>query len=306
MRYFLPLLLSVMLTPLACTQFTIPTDGYVEVDGARLYYKAIGSGEPIVVLHGGPGFDHQTFLPDLELLAEHNRVIFYDQRGSGLSEGPVDSVSITIENFIADIEAIRKHFNIEKLNLLGHSWGGILAMHYAVEHPGNLNTLIVASAGASSDCFGAMGENISANRTPEDWEALGEIYESEEFKADDPAAIEAFWRIYFKVYFPDPSFADSMNLAMTERTIKNGNAVAGNILASVGDFDLCDALAAVTCPALVIHGEADPMPTTYAEQINECLPNSELVIVENAGHWLFVDGREPFCRSIAGFVKRFE
>lgn len=278
------------------------SEGFLEANGTTLYYKTIGSGEPIVVLHGGPGFDHRQFLPYIAELASRYRVILYDQRGTGLSSGPVDPDSITIDNFIADVEAIREEFGIRRMNLLGHSWGGILAMHYAIRHPGRLRTLTLCSTTATMEAFGPMVETIARNRDPEDKRLLEAIAATEEYRNGDPETFSRFWRIYFRAYFTDPSLADEMDLTFTENTIKNANAVAGLIFESIGEFDLHEDLAVVSSPTLVLHGALDPLPLEYAERIHESIAGSELVVLENSGHWPFVDATEAFRTSVLEFL----
>ncbi len=277
-------------------------EGFLDINGTSLFYKAMGSGDPIVVLHGGPGFDHRQFLPYIWELAANHRVILYDQRGTGLSSGPVDSMSINIDTFIADIEGIREAFGIETINLLGHSWGGILAMHYGIRFPERLNSLILCSTAASVESFTEMRATYSANREPGDEELLEEIYSSDEYQSGDPGAIEKFWRVYFKPYFKDHSLVSGLDLLFTENTIKNSNAVAGYILKSIGDFELHEDLKVVNCPTLVIHGDADPMPVKYAQKIHESIKGSQLVIAKDSGHWLFVDATETFRSSILEFL----
>ncbi len=289
---------------LSCGDPRTTEEGFFDVNGTRLFYKTMGSGEPIVVLHGGPGFDHRQFLPYIWGLAEHNKVFLFDQRGTGLSSGPVDASSISIDNFIADIEGIRVTLGIEKMNLLGHSWGGILAMYYGIRHPENLKTLVLASTSASFESFAEMRANYEADRLPEDAALMQEIYSSNDYQNGDPQAVEKFWRVYFKPYFPDQSLAAKMDLQFTENTIKNANDVAGHIFASTGEFDLHADLQSIHCPTLVIHGASDPMPVKYAEMIHASISGSELVIVEGAGHWLFVDATDEFVSSVRDFLAR--
>ena len=182
----------------SCTNRPNLEDGFVDTNGTTLYYKTMGSGEPIVVLHGGPGFDHQQFLPFIWELSSDYKVILYDQRGTGLSSGPVDSASITIDNFIEDIEGIRRAFDIERMNLLGHSWGGILAMHYGISHPDRLKSLILCSTAASIQSFDDMDAAKMRNWLPDDIELIQSIAASEGFQNNDPEAIERFWRVYFR------------------------------------------------------------------------------------------------------------
>lgn len=291
---------------LSCTSVPSIEEGTLEINGTSLFYKTMGSGDPIVVLHGGPGFDHRQFLPYVWELAARHKVILYDQRGTGLSSGPVDADSISIDTFIADIEGIREAFGIKKMNLLGHSWGGILAMHYSLRHQDKLKSLILVSTAASEDSFDVMRANYEANRLPEDAELLREIYSSDEYQSQDPQAIERFWRVFFKPYFADQSLASGLDLHFTANTIENGTAVAGHLFESIAGFDLHEDLQAIRCPTLILHGDSDPMPAEYAERIHRSIEGSELVIAENSGHWLFVDATETFRSSILGFLAGLE
>jgi len=291
---------------LSCTNTPGIEEGFLEVNGTSLFYKTMGSGEPIVVLHGGPGFDHRQFLPYIWQLAERHKVILFDQRGTGLSSGPINSTSISIDSFIADIEGVREAFGIDEMNLLGHSWGGILAMYYGIHHPEKLNSLILCSTAASFESFAEMRATYEADRLPEDTALLQEIYSSEEFQNGDPLAVEKFWRVYFKPYFADQQLASKLDLQFTENSIKYGNEVAGHLFESIGEFDLHEDLQAIRCPTLIIHGDADPMPVKYAEMIHESIDGSELVIAEGAGHWLFVDATDTFTSSVVDFLAEIE
>ena len=294
----------ILVSSVSCTTPADVDEGFLEINGTTLYYKTMGSGEPIVVLHGGPGFDHQQFLPYIGELSSRYKVILYDQRGTGLSSGPVDATSISIHNFVEDIEGIRKAFGIAKMNLLGHSWGGMLAMHYAVRHPDKLKSLILCSTAATAESFGVMRKTIARNRQPQDTALLESISESQEFQDRDPRALERFWRTYFKAYFADPSLAAGITLVFTDNTIRNSDAVAGYILDSVGAFDLHADLGVVHAPTLILHGDSDPIPVAYAERIHESIPSSELVIAESSGHWIFIDATDRFRSSVFDFLSR--
>lgn len=297
------LLVVSLLFPVFCSGDAPVQDGYVDINGTALYYKTTGEGDPIVVLHGGPGFDHRQFLPYIWDLAEDHQVILYDQRGTGLSSGQVDPVSISIGTFIQDIEEIRKAFGLEKMNLLGHSWGGILAMHYAVKHPESLKSLILCSTAASVDSFATMRATYTANRLPEDQKLLEEMMASDALRNGDPKAYEEFWRVYFKPYFDDQSLVAGLDLQFAPNTIKYGSQVAGYMLDSIGAFDLHDELKTLHVPTLIVHGESDPMSPDYARRIHESIAGSQLVLIEHTGHWLFIDGRETFRDSILSFLK---
>lgn len=114
----------------------------IEHNGAKLFYKIIGSGEPLLVIHGGPGLDHTYFLPHLEKMADSLQLIFVDVRGSGRSR---DTSLISMKQTAEDVDVIRKALGIQKLNLLGHSHGGLVAMNYAVSYPENMKKLILVT-----------------------------------------------------------------------------------------------------------------------------------------------------------------
>jgi proline iminopeptidase len=112
-----------------------PHEARIPVGGADLYSREIGKGTAILVLHGGPDFDHSYLLPELDRLSDSYRLIYYDQRGRGRSAEGVRPEDVTLASDIADMEKMREHFNLNSMVLLGHSWGTVLALEYAVRYP---------------------------------------------------------------------------------------------------------------------------------------------------------------------------
>src|SRR5512133_939957 len=117
-------------------------EGYIPVENAELYYREVGQGQPIIVLHGGPDFDHTYLLPDLDRLSDSFRLIYYDQRGRGKSARDVQPDDVSMESEIEDLESVRKYFQLDSVALLGHSWGALLALEYAIRHPRRVSHLI--------------------------------------------------------------------------------------------------------------------------------------------------------------------
>ena len=111
----------------------------MQLDG--LFCREVGEGPPIVVVHGGPDFDHCYFLPELDRLADSFRLVYYDQRGRGRSADGVRAEDVTLGSEIDDLDRVRSHFGLESIAVLGHSWGGVLAMEYAVRHPERVSQL---------------------------------------------------------------------------------------------------------------------------------------------------------------------
>src|SRR6188508_1753967 len=143
----------------------VETETFVETDRARLAVRTLGNGRPIVVLHGGPDFDYEYLLPEVDQLADLGRLVLYAQRGRGRSfagEGPDD---VSIESDVADLDAIRTWTGSDDVALLGHSWGGVLAMEYAIRHPGRVSHLILANtAPASAEGSRALRQHLERMR----------------------------------------------------------------------------------------------------------------------------------------------
>ncbi len=180
MRYLTNIIFSICLAA-ANMAFA---DTFVQNGETRLFCKVIGKGSPLVVLHGGPGMSQVYLLPYMEELAKTHQVIFYDQRGCGQSEGSVNKDTISLAHFIDDIEAIRKHFAIKKITLVGHSWGGHLAMNYAVSHPEMVDKLVlINSTPATSSGFALFIKEWMRRQTS----VIAEINKMKESQAFFPA-----------------------------------------------------------------------------------------------------------------------
>src|SRR5438552_15568852 len=118
-------------------------EGFVDAHGMMIYYKILGRGEPLMIVHGGPGASHDYFLPYLLPLTRHNKVVFIDERGSGRSQKLEERSGYTVENMVEDVEMVRTSLNLGKINLLGHSYGGALAQAYALKYQRYLSHLIL-------------------------------------------------------------------------------------------------------------------------------------------------------------------
>src|ERR1035437_3881221 len=142
-------------------------EGYIDANGVFIYYKTFGKGDPLFIVHGGPGASHDYFLPYLIPLVRHNRLIFIDERGSGKSQKLEDISAYTVENMVEDVEAVRKALNLGKINLLGHSYGGVLAQAYALKYQKNLTRLILCSTFHSTKKMNEVFNKMKENMAPE-------------------------------------------------------------------------------------------------------------------------------------------
>src|SRR2546430_2529856 len=243
------------------------TETTVELNGVRLYTRRVGHGPPVVVLHGGPGAHHDYLLPQYDHLAEGGRtLLYYDQRGGGRSPVPRD-VPVGWREHVVDLEALRGHWELDRLTLIGYSWGGLLALLYALEHPDRIARLALVSSAPVTAAWRDEFERRFAARMAQPWIARSRAdLVASGLSRTDP---EKYRRIAFALsvagYFRDPSRAREMTpFRVTERTRKA-------VWDSLGDYDLRERIRRTfpngTAPrALLLHGVYDPMPLDAARQ----------------------------------------
>lgn len=281
-------------------------EGFKVVNGAKLYYRIIGEGIPVVIVHGGPAMDHSYLLPQMARLGEGYRLIFYDQRAMGRSSGQVDSSSMTMDNSVEDLEGIRKAFDLGKMNLMGHSWGGLVSMFYAVKYPDHLQTLILANTTAASSALRDMSFAIMAQQTSkEDSVAQAEIVQTDGFKKREPKTMERFLRLLFRGSFYDKRYVDSLTLAFD--STYSAKSVMQRYLfrdEKLHTYDLHEALDTIQCPTLIIAGADDRVAPETNERIQEHIRGSRYVLLPDCGHFPFVEAPDEFFPVIREFLQR--
>jgi len=246
--------------------------------------------------------DHSYFLPQMEYLAQDYQLIFYDQRLAGRSSPVADTSTVTLDTFVDDIEEIRKHFDLGKINLMGHSWGGLLSFLYAIRYPENLgNLILVGSTSASSDLKVREDSILVSRFTVEEMQKRGEIMSGPNFREGKSVAFEQLFRLTFTKLFFDASLADQLTLTLPDDFFTRNqsfNAI-GNPLAS---YDYFDQLTQVSCPALIFCGDNDPSSNVSAAVFAEAIPNSTLIIARNCGHFPFIECPEEFKKALEQFL----
>lgn len=296
---------------LACSEQNHPpkstASGYVQVDQGKLFYQKFGSGgTPIVVVHGGPGLDQTYLQPQMLALAKDHEVIFYDQRGSGKSlETIFTPDQITLERFTKDLEELRKELGLSKFVLLGHSWGGFLAMNYAINYPEHLSALILLST-APADSKGQQSFVAEfTKRTQPIKNEISPLFDFQEFKKLNSSQISNLYRTIFSVYFYNPKNVAKLSLDMDENSAKNGNIVM-QVMSETSwlrpNINLFPQLKKLNVPTLVIHGKEDIVPLWTAQQIGKTIPHAEIVTVEECGHFPYIEQPDQLFTQIRHFL----
>ncbi|NUO80027.1 alpha/beta fold hydrolase [candidate division KSB1 bacterium] len=279
-------------------------EGTKQINGVALYYKTIGEGEPIVILHGGPGLDHSYFLPQMERLAKSYKLIFFDQRASGRSSAPKDSTGMTLDHFIADIDGVRQAFGLEKMHLMAHSWGGLLAMNYALKHSAHLKSLILVNSVSANSADRALADkNLQSRYTRQDSLDRAQVMQRPAFQMRDSKALAEFFKIVFRPAFYDRKFAKQLTLAFQPDYVKK-SAMLQYLSKDLATYNLHAQLATLKVSALIIHGEADPLPVEAAAQLHESLKGSEFVLLKYCGHFPFIEAPQDFVVNVKSFLNR--
>src|SRR5690242_9154729 len=274
----------------------------VELNGVRLYTRHVGNGPSVVVLHGGPGAHHDYLLPQYDRLAEGRTLLYYDQRGGGRSPVPRD-VAVGWREHVADLEALRDHWQLERLTLLGYSWGGLLAVLYALEHPDRVARLALVSAAPVTAVWRDEFERRFAARMAEPWIARSraELTASGLAKTDPERYRRMAFALSVAGYFHDPSHAREMTpFRVTERTRRA-------VWDSLGEYDLRERIRHTfpsgTAPrSLLLHGIYDPMPIEAARETAALLGTRLIELA--TGHAPHVEATEDFGRALDGFLPK--
>jgi len=260
--------------------------GLLSLEDARLFYEVIGTGDPIIVVHGGPGLDHQYLQPGLNVLANRNTVIYYDQRGTGRSSAELTEGAINIDTFVQDIDALRQVLGYEQITVLAHSFGALIGIEYAVQYPDNLRSLILMNPVEPGTRYETQtAERMRARSTAADREDMAALTGSEAFTARDPATLGQVYRVAFRQLLRDRSRIDELELDLMTATAKNGQDVAALLGASLQPpVEWWDRLAGIETPTLVLQGRYDGPPLDMGRELAEAFPTGAYEVL-STGHF---------------------
>lgn len=267
-----------------------------ERQDAPLYHLSMGqpNGVPLIAVNGGPGLDHSymTETPVWEEMSARRQIIFYDQRGTGKSPAARGPQDLTVEGSVRDLEALRQQLKLERIDLLGHSWGGIISMAYAVRYPQHVAHLVLVGSGAAKPAeheflfdklFPEVVATIPPNTTPAG--RMGCV------------AVGAYDRM---------SYYDQRN-----RNVSGGGEgtfsekVCTDVMLDAMKLDLYPALAKLNVPTLVINGRFDAnVSPTVAYKISQTIPRAKLVYFEKSGHSPQVEEPEKFVLEVEHFLEK--
>ncbi len=282
----------------------LPAEGYITTDdGVRLWFQTVGSGSQVVVLPNG-----FHLLDDFSPLAGGRTLVFYDVRNRGRSDTVTDPARLArgIHNDVDDLDAVRRHFGLDRLNLIGHSYMGLMVILYAMKYPAQVDR-IVQIGPMAPDARKQYPPDLSNNDDVlrATFAKLGEL-QNERASSDPIEFCRKSWSILGVIYVTDPKDAGKINWGRCD--LPNERSFmpywAGAILPSIQSLSLTgDDLAGVKARVLTIHGTRDrSAPYGGGREWASLLPNARFVSIENAGHAPWIEDHEQVFTSITTFL----
>lgn len=274
-----------------------------DANGVTIWYEVTGggSGTPLVLANGGPGFDHvYLHAGAFERLGAGRPVVFYDQRGNGRSSPLAPGQPCGLAEQIADLEALRAHLGYERMDLLGHSWGGYLVMAYAARHAERIaHLVIVDSAAPKIQDTAFLFEKIYPETT------ASEAQKAFAVELGDPEAIAADLDEYLSMLFYDPRHLAAFRARVHAAGFRYSQPVNRAVWSDLQRFDLNPELGKFRFPVLVVTGRYDfNVAPSVAWAIHRAIPGSEFAVFEQSGHLPQVEEEDAFVARVSGFLAR--
>jgi proline-specific peptidase len=286
-------------------------EGRVSFRGYETWYRRVRAdgpaAAPLLCLHGGPGSTHLGF-EALDALADERDVVVYDQLGCGNSSQPSDPSLWTIELYVAEVAAVREALGLDRVHLLGHSWGGMLALEVALTQPAGLASLVLSSTLSSARLWEVEARRLRAE-LPEPVRSVLDAHE-EAGTTDDPAyetAVRAYLQRHLCRIDPWPEVVEEM---MRTTRLEVYNTMWGpNEMVPTGTlagWDVTPCLGEIEVPTLVLCGRHDEATPHQAEIIAAGIDGAQLVVFEESAHMTLVEEPERYVAIVREFLRRAE
>lgn len=285
-------------------------EGRVSVTGGEVWYRVTGQGDevPLLALHGGPGAGHD-YLEPLDALADERPVVFYDQLGCGRSDRPADTSLWRIERFVHEVDEVRAALGLERIHLLGQSWGGWLAIEYMLSQPSGVVSLTLASTSASTAQFVREANRLIDELPPDMRDAIrgGDrtgVYDSSEYLR----AMDEFYRRHVCRLdpWPDPILRTVANLDGNAVYLTMNGPNEFTVIGNLKDWDRTAQLGEIRVPTMITVGRYDEITPNCAETLHAGIAGSELHVFEQSGHCAHLEESERYLPLLRDFLRRSE
>jgi proline iminopeptidase len=284
-------------------------EGYARIKSVKLFFRAIGRGRPIVVIHGGPDFDHGYLLPELDSLSDCFYLLYYDQRGRGRSADRVRPEDVNIESEIEDLEGLREYFGLRTMAVLGHSWGGVLAMEYAVRHPNHVSHLILMNTAPASHDDYALFRQDRLNRNAADLGRLRALSSTDKYQEGDLEAEAEYYRVHFQATLRQQEHLEKiigrLRANFTKESVLKAREIEKRLNNETwlsSEYNLLPKLQPLRIPTLILHGDHDLFPVECVAHIAQAIPGARLVLLRDCGHFAYLERPDEVHKEVTDFL----
>ncbi len=294
-------------------KLTHPAGDFVRINGKRIWYESEGAGEPLILIAGGPGFSHAYFHPFFSALADSYRVIYFDAFGTGKSERAKSAKEYSMAAAVEDVEALRKALKLEKVNVLGHSYGGFVAQVYAIKYPNAVKRLVLSNTFPSGNISQSLQNNFNEeirNQLPEVWAKVQQL-RAKGFLSSSKEHQEAYNVPPTFSFFYNPE--NARRLPITEPNLYNPDlwyAMAGDdadfvVKGELIRFDVRNDLKNLKMPVLIFAGRFDRMISPrITVQYKTSAPQAEFAMFEKSGHFPFIEETDKTLSILRNFLMK--
>jgi len=285
----------------------VPREGRLSRDGVDLFFRIFGEKGPLVIiLAGGPGADPGYMKPVVAALSNNYQCVLFEQRGTGRSKlKTYDSGTINFQQYLDDLEALRKALNQQKLLLVGQSWGAMLALSYAGTYPNHIRAVVSIDAGPIAEDHAAAEEaNVIRRLLPSEQK---EIDEWEKRKAMDPLpAFREIQRIMAAAYFQDPQRAhEFVNDVWPTLNIEVMRLGYQKEFGALHEF-IRSRLRAIRARVLLVHGRQDAVAEGGVVEAHRLIRGSQLALINNCGHVPWLEQPDQLWDTVNRFLRALQ
>ena len=291
---------------------------FIDFEGGRTWVAVVGDAAlerqqgkaPLLLLHGGPGACHDYIEAIAAVAASGRRVILYDQQGCGNSDQPDDAARWTVDFYVREVDAVRAALGLDRVHILGQSWGGMLLMEYLVRQPDGVVSGTIASSPASMTMWVTETGRLRADLPAEVIEVLDRHEAAGTW--DDPeyeAAVNVFYERHVcrVVPFPEPVTRTFAKIARNPQVYRTMNGPTEfHVVGTLSDWDITPRLGAVSVPVLITSGRHDEATPAQMAIVAESIPQAEWVIFEQSGHMSHAEEPDRYMAVLADFLARAE
>ncbi len=302
-------LVIVSLLTSSCSQQALTREGFIQVDGGRVWYRIVGnkSATPLLVLHGGPGFP-SYYLKPLARLADDRPVIYYDQLGAGHSERPTDTTLWNIPRFVTELQAVRDSLGLSEVYIFGHSWGASLAIDYLMTNPQGVKGVILASPVISAPVWHHDADSLLATLPDSITSAL------KKHELEGTTNTGEYRQLMIEYYKRYVTRLDPLPVDIDSSIMQTGTEVYSTMwgpsefraTGSLKNYDRTAELSKIKIPVLITAGRYDQAVPSTVRSFQLLTPGSKIVIFDNSSHMAMQEEPEQYIKSIRAFLWKLD